>query len=82
MAIIGKFAGAMFIDESWRVRGMVGLSMIPRGEVGIIFAELGRVSGIFNNEIYTGMIMVIALTTIVPPLLMKWLFGNQLHTDG
>ena len=54
------------------MRMMVGLAMVPRGEVGLIFAELGRVSNIFNNEIYAGMIIVIALTTILPPLLMKW----------
>ncbi len=55
--------------------------MIPRGEVGLIFAELGRVSGIFNNEIYAGMVIVIALTTVFPPFVIKWLYnvyGHQL----
>ena len=79
IAVIGKFAGALFIKESWKMRMMVGLAMVPRGEVGLIFAELGRVSNIFNNEIYAGMVIVIALTTILPPLIMKWSyekFGN------
>jgi len=51
--------------------------MIPRGEVGLIFAELGRVSGIFNNQIYAGMVIVIviALTTLLPPFIMKWFYG-------
>lgn len=75
IAVIGKFSGALFIKESWRMRLMIGLAMVPRGEVGLIFAELGRVSNIFNNEIYAGMIMVIALTTILPPLIMKWLYN-------
>ena len=74
IAIIGKFSGALFINESWKVRIVIGLSMAPRGEVGLIFAELGRVSGIFNNEIYAAMIIVIALTTILPPLAMKWFY--------
>lgn len=74
IAVLGKFSGAFFIKESWRMRMMVGLAMVPRGEVGLIFAELGRVSGIFNNEIYAGMVIVIALTTILPPLIMKWCF--------
>ncbi|MCK5387249.1 MAG: cation:proton antiporter [Gammaproteobacteria bacterium] len=72
IAVLGKFSGALFIKESWRMRMMVGLAMVPRGEVGLIFAELGRVSNIFNNEIYAGMVIVIALTTILPPLIMKW----------
>jgi len=50
--------------------------MIPRGEVGLIFADLGRISGIFSNEIYAGMVIVIALTTLLPPFIMKWFYGH------
>jgi len=75
-AIIGKLLGAFVIKESWPVRWVIGLAMIPRGEVGLIFAELGRVSGIFNNEIYAGMVIVIALTTLLPPFIMKWVYGQ------
>jgi len=39
--------------------------------VGLIFAELGRTAGIFNNDIYAGMVMVIAATTILPPIFLK-----------
>ena len=77
VAVIGKFSGALFIKEPWKMRFMIGLAMVPRGEVGLIFAELGRVSNIFNNEIYAGMIIVIALTTILPPLIMKWSYNNN-----
>ncbi len=76
LSIVGKFAGAFFIRESTHMKSMIGLAMVPRGEVGIIFAELGRVSDIFSNEIYAAMIIVISLTTIVPPLLMKWLYAH------
>ena len=50
--------------------------MMPRSEVGLIFAEPGRVSEIFNNEIYAGMVIVIALTTLLPPFIMKWFYGH------
>ncbi|MBC8210296.1 MAG: cation:proton antiporter [Gammaproteobacteria bacterium] len=76
IAILGKFAGAMLIRESWHKRLIIGLAMVPRGEVGLIFAELGRVSGIFTNEVYAAMVIVIALTTLVPPLVMKWAYGR------
>lgn len=72
VAVLGKFIGALLINESWKMRMMIGLAMVPRGEVGLIFAELGRVSGIFNNEIYAGMVIIIAVTTVLPPILMKW----------
>jgi Kef-type K+ transport system membrane component KefB len=76
VAVAGKVAGVYLIKVSWPARWVIGLSMIPRGEVGLIFAELGRVSGIFNNEIYAGMIIVIALTTVVPPFALKWFYDH------
>ena len=76
VAVLGKFSGALFIKESWKTRLVIGLAMVPRGEVGLIFAELGRISNIFNNEIYAGMIIVITLTTILPPLVMKWSYNK------
>jgi len=70
-ALAGKLLGAFFIGERWVTRFAVGLAMIPRGEVGLIFAELGRTSNILSNEIYAALIIVIAFTTIAAPLLLK-----------
>ena len=81
-AIAGKLIGALLVKESWPIRWMIGTAMIPRGEVGLIFAELGRESEIFSNEIYAGMVIVIALTTLLPPFVMKWYYGryaDRLH---
>ena len=81
-AIIGKLFGALLLKESWPARWMIGTAMIPRGEVGLIFAELGRVSDILSNEVYAGMIIVIALTTLLPPFVMKWYYrvhGTQIQ---
>ena len=70
------FADVLFINESWKMHIIIGLAMVPRGEVGLIFAELGRVSGLFNNKVYAGMIVVIALTTLLPPFIIKWFYGR------
>jgi Kef-type K+ transport system membrane component KefB len=78
-AIIGKLAAPMLIREPWPTRWIIGTAMIPRGEVGLIFAELGRESGILNNEIYAGMIIVIALTTLLSPFAMKGLYSRFSH---
>ena len=75
-AVAGKLIGAFLIREPWSLRWVIGIAMIPRGEVGLIFVELGRVSGIFNNEIYAGLVIVIALTTLLSPLMMKWFYGR------
>lgn len=76
MAITGKLAVTLFIKESWPVRWVIGMAMISRGEVGLIFAELDRICGKFDNEVYAGMVIVIALTTLFPPLVMEWFYGR------
>ena len=75
-AVLGKLLGALLIRESWPMRWIIGTAMVPRGEVGLIFAELGRTSGILDNQIYAGMIVVIALTTLLPPFAMKVLYRH------
>lgn len=75
-AVAGKLAAGFLVRETRFRQLAIGLAMVPRGEVGLIFAELGRASGIFNTEVYAGMVLVIALTTLVPPFLMKWHYGR------
>ncbi len=75
---MGKYVGAFFLRGTSAVRkALIGISMIPRGEVGLIFAEVGRVNGILDNEIYAVLIFVIIVTTIAPPFLLKWLFKYE-----
>lgn len=75
IAVIGKYAGAFLLTKTSALKkALIGISMVPRGEVGLIFAEVGRVNGILDNEIYAVLIFVIIVTTIVPPFLLKWLF--------
>lgn len=75
IAMLGKYIGAYFITQKCATNQMlIGISMIPRGEVGLIFAEIGRLNGILNNDIYAVLIFVIIITTIIPPFLLKWLF--------
>jgi Kef-type K+ transport system membrane component KefB len=75
IAFISKFIGAFFIIQKCaRNNAIIGISMIPRGEVGLIFAEMGRVNGILPNEIYAMLIFVIIITTVAPPFLLKKYF--------
>jgi len=76
IAFVGKFTGALLINEPWHMRIVIALAMVPRGEVGLIFAELGRTAGILNNEIYAALVIVIALTTLIPPFAMKWFYNR------
>ena len=74
VAIVGKFAGAMVIREPAERRVLVGMGMVPRGEVGLVFTELGRDSGLLDGGIYDVLILVIAYTTLVAPFWIKWYY--------
>lgn len=78
-AVFGKILGALVLKESFVSRLMIGMSMVPRGEVGLIFVEIGRLSGIFNHDTHAGMVIVIVLTTIIPPFFMKYLHRKYSH---
>jgi len=60
-AVAGKLFGAMLLKENWPVRWIIGMAMVLCGEVGLIFAEPGHERWIFSNEVYAGMVIVIAL---------------------
>lgn len=77
VAFIGKFAAGFFIREPRQNQIAIGLSMIPRGEVGLIFAQLGFSQGILNGELYAALLIVIAITTMTPPFLLKWFYQRQ-----
>lgn len=74
IAILGKMLGAFFINEKNSTRIAIGISMVPRGEIGLIFAEIGRTNGILNDTIYAGIILVIAYTTIASPIWIKYYY--------
>lgn len=78
VAIIGKQVCALGVMEKGLDRLSVGLGMIPRGEVGLIFAAAGKAlmdsSGepVVSDDIYSAIIVMVILTTMVTPPLLKW----------
>ena len=50
--------------------------MMPRGEVGLIFANIGLVSGVLCNELFGAIIIMVIGTTFLAPPLLKWSFGR------
>lgn len=74
VALLTKLMSGLFIREPFARRIAIGLAMVPRGEVGLIFAELGRSAGILTPEVYAGLILVIALTTLLPPFALKFFY--------
>jgi Kef-type K+ transport system membrane component KefB len=56
-------------------RLVVGVGMVPRGEVGLIFADIGRRSGVLNDEVFGAVLLMIMATTFIAPPALKALFG-------
>lgn len=56
---------------------IVGVGMVPRGEVGLIFAMIGKTLGVVNDEIFSVIVIVVILTTLLTPPLLAWLLKKQ-----
>jgi len=76
-AIAGKYGGALLIREKPAVRTAIGMGMVPRGEVGLVFTELGRDAGLLEGGIYDVLILVIAYTTLLAPFWIKWFYRTH-----
>jgi Kef-type K+ transport system membrane component KefB len=75
--VLGCLAGARWagFDRTSSLR--VGVGMISRGEVGIIVALVGLNAGIIDTEVFSMMILMVLVTTLVTPLWLKAVFkGN------
>ncbi len=77
VAVVGKVAAGFFVlGRSLKEKAAIGFSMLPRGEVGLIFAEFGRAMGVINATEYAVVIFVVAITTLIAPLALKLLLKN------
>lgn len=66
--LIGGFLGAISLGR--RSALIVGLGMVPRGEIGIVIAALGLSAGVFSQDIYSVIVGMSLLTAVItPPLL-------------
>jgi Kef-type K+ transport system membrane component KefB len=77
VAIAGKLV-AGFAAFGRPLRKMViGVGMIPRGEVGLIFAQLGLTAGLLSTGLYSSVAMMVMITTFVAPPLLRSLLSKQ-----
>jgi len=49
----------------------VGVGMVPRGEVGLIFAAIGLTDNVITAELYAAVVLMIILTTVVGPVWLR-----------
>lgn len=74
LAMFGKFAGAALpalLTLKPREAIGLGIGMMPRGELGLIIASIGLTTGVLGSEAYAEIIGMVALTTLISPLLIE-----------
>jgi Kef-type K+ transport system membrane component KefB len=59
---------------------LVGIGMVPRGEVGLIFATIGRGLGVVSQEVFSVIIIMVILTTLLTPPILTMLLKRQSAT--
>ncbi len=77
LAVAGKLAAGWAAPWARYRRLVVGIGMVPRGEVGLIFADIGRRAGILNEAVFGAILLVVMATTFIAPPGLKLLFGSR-----
>ena len=82
VAIIGKLVSAVGAIGVRSDKLLIGLGMIPRGEVGIIFASIGLAEGVLGDDQYAALLIVVLATTLLTPPLLRWRVGQRRGRRG
>ncbi len=74
IGVVTKAAGGLV--GAWSIgrwgATTVGFGMVPRGEVGIVVANLGLAAGLLSEDVFSAVLVAVVLTTIVAPYLLAW----------
>lgn len=85
VAIVSKLIGCglpsiLFLKTKSKAM-IVGIGMISRGEVGLIVAGIGVTSGVLSSNIYTTVIIMVAVTTLITPIWLRRAYGKEKIVD-
>ena len=73
-AVAGKVVCGLAAGKSDRLS--VGLGMVPRGEVGLIFASVGKGLGVIDDALFSAVVIMVMVTTMMTPVSLKWSLGR------
>lgn len=76
LAVIGKVAAGFFAGKGMNP-WIIGWGMVPRGEVGLIFASAGKDLGVVDDKIYSIIVFVIIVTTLITPPILSFLLKRK-----
>ena len=70
-AIIGKLVSGLAAGRGLN-RLAIGIGMLPRGEVGLIFASIGKGLGVIDGRLFSAIVLMVVITTVLAPSFLKW----------
>ena len=74
-AVAGKLVCGFAAGKTDRLS--VGLGMVPRGEVGLIFASVGKGLGVIDDALFSAVVIMVMVTTMMTPIALKWSLGRR-----
>lgn len=69
-AVVGKLVSGLGAKKPAN-RLAIGVGMLPRGEVGLVFAAIGRTLGVIDDAIFSAIVLMVILTTLAAPPWLK-----------
>ena len=82
VAVASKLAAGLAVYQRGVRRWPVAVGMVPRGEVGLIFAGAGLAAGVLAPDLYSALVVVVMLTTFAAPPGLKVLYGETKASHG
>ena len=76
-AVLGKMASGIWAEGTFQEKLFCGMAMVPRGEVGLIFAEVGKKNGVLDETNYAVAVFVVMLTTFIAPIALRQMTKNR-----
>jgi Kef-type K+ transport system membrane component KefB len=75
-AVIGKVLAGYCPFWFRGNKAVIGVGMVPRGEVGLIFAQMGLIYGVFDAGLFSAVALMVFVTTFMSPPLLKFLLAR------
>ena len=76
IAFLGKIVAGLFAGKDVN-KWIIGFGMVPRGEVGLIFATIGAGLGVITDGVFSVIIIMVIITTLLTPPILTHLLKKQ-----
>ncbi|MFN2501399.1 MAG: cation:proton antiporter [Pyrinomonadaceae bacterium] len=83
VAVLTKLVGggAGVISMGWRKAAQIGMGMVPRGEVGVVVAQIGLGLAVINDALFGVVLFMAVATTLIAPPFLKLMFAGQQEVE-